>query len=231
MRDRCRRCGHGCGSRREGWGKALGWARQQGLSVADDVSYLREYEHITLAKALVVQHPAERSLSEALELLERLLRAAEAGGRAGSVLEILVLQAMAHQSRGELPAALAALQRALTLAEPEGYVRIFVDEGLPMAALLRSAAKQGVCPSCARRLLAALSKTGDSTPVQQALIEPLSERELDVLRLLGSDLDGPDIARRLSVSLNTIRTHTKNVYTKLGVNNRRAAVRRPPNSA
>ena len=211
------------------WGEALGWARERGLSVDDDLSYLREFEHITLARVLLARYAAERaerSIHEATRLLERLLRAAEEGARTGSVIEILVLQALAHQARGDIPAALASLQRAVTLAEPEGYVRIFVDEGPPMASLLRAAAKQGITPSYVRRLLAAVSKTEDSTPVSQGLIEPLSERELDVLRLLGTDLGGPDIARELVVSLNTVRTHTKNIYAKLGVNNRRAAVRR-----
>ena len=211
------------------WGEALGWARERGLSVDDDLSYLREFEHITLARVLLARYAAERaerSIHEATRLLERLLGAAEEGARTGSVLEILVLQALARQARGDIPAALAALQRALTLAEPEGYVRIFVDEGPPMAFLLRAAAKQGIIPSYARRLLAAVSTTEDSTPVSQGLIDPLSERELDVLRLLGTELDGPDIARELVVSLNTVRTHTKNIYAKLGVNNRRAAVRR-----
>ena len=129
------------------WGEALGWAREQGLSVDDDLSYLREFEHITLARVLLARYAAERaeaSLHEATRLLERLLRAAEEGARTGSVLEILVLQALARQARGDIPAALAALQRALTLAEPEGYVRIFADEGPPMASLLRAAAKQGI---------------------------------------------------------------------------------------
>jgi LuxR family maltose regulon positive regulatory protein len=210
-------------------GEALGWARERGLSVEDDLSYLREFEHITLARVLLARYTtdrAERFIQEATGLLERLLRAAEEGKRSGSVIEILVLQALAHQVRGDVPAALASLQRALTLAEPEGYARIFVDEGPPMASLLRAVAKQGIASSYVRRLLAAVNKTEDSTPVEQGLIEPLSERELDVLRLLGTDLDGPDIARELIVSLNTMRTHTKNIYAKLGVNNRRAAVRR-----
>ncbi len=210
-------------------GEALGWARERGLSVEDDLSYLHEFEHITLARLLLAQYAtqrAERSLHDATRLLERLRRAAEAGKRSGSVIEILVLQALAQQVRGDIPAALASLQRALTLAEPEGYVRIFVAEGPPMASLLRAVAKQGVAPSYVRRLLAAVNKTEDSTPVKQGLIEPLSERELDVLRLLGTDLAGPDIARELIVSLNTVRTHTRNIYAKLGVNNRRAAVRR-----
>jgi ATP/maltotriose-dependent transcriptional regulator MalT len=211
------------------WGEALGWARERGLSVDDDLSYLREFEHITLARVLLAQYAAERaerSIHEATRLLERLLRAAEEGHRTGIVIEILVLQALARQAQGDIPAALASLQRAVTLAEPEGYVRIFTDEGAPIASLLRAAAKQGIARTYVRRLLAAVTKTRDSMPSSQALIEPLSERELDVLRLLGTDLDGPDIARQLVVSLNTIRTHTKNIYAKLGVNNRRAAVRR-----
>jgi LuxR family transcriptional regulator, maltose regulon positive regulatory protein len=210
-------------------GEALGWARERGLSVDDDLSYLREFEHITLARLLLARYAAERaerSVQEATRLLERLLRAAEEGQRTGSVIEILVLQALARQARSDIPAALASLQRALTLAEPEGYARIFVDEGPPVASLLRAAAKQGIAPSYVRRLLAAVNKTGDSTAASQGLTEPLSERELDVLRLLGTDLGGPDIARELIVSLNTVRTHTKNIYAKLGVNNRRAAVRR-----
>ena len=210
-------------------GEALGWAREQDLSVEDDLSYLREFEHITLARVLLAQHIAEREarfLDEATRLLERLLKAAEAGARTGSLIEVLALQALANQGRGDIPAALASLQSALTLAEPEGYVRIFVDGGQPMASLLRAAAKQGIARNYVHRLLAAINKTEGTAPVKQDLIEPLSERELDVLRLLGTDLDGPDIARELVVSVNTMRTHTKNIYAKLGVSNRRAAVRR-----
>jgi LuxR family maltose regulon positive regulatory protein len=95
-----------------------------------------------------------------------------------------------------------------------------------MAALLETAAKRRIAPDYARQLLAAFGTAAVSTPVTQGLVEPLSERERDVLRLLGTDLDGPDIARELLVSLNTLRTHTRNVYGKLGVNTRRAAVRR-----
>ncbi|MCC6175686.1 MAG: AAA family ATPase [Chloroflexi bacterium] len=218
-------------------GEALGWVREQGLLTEDDLSYLREFEHITLARVLLAQFRSdreERAISEAIGLLERLLAVAEDGGRMGSVIEVLVLQALAHQLRGDIPTALAPLQRALTLAEPEGYVRIFVDEGPRLAELLEVAAQHGIAGRYVRQLLAAFGKTVDSTgklddggkPVEQDLVEPLSERELDVLRLLRSDLDGPDIARQLMVSLNTMRTHTKNIYAKLGVNNRRAAVSR-----
>ena len=210
-------------------GEALGWAREQGLSVDDDLSYLREFEHITLARVLVARYQderAERSVHEAIRLLDRLLRAAEEGGRAGSVIEILVLRALAYQRHGDIPAALSCLERAVTLAEPEGYVRVFADEGPPMASLLRVAARQHTAGNYVRQLLAAATETEQDGPVKQALIEPLSERELDVLRLLGTELDGPAIARELMVSLNTVRTHTKHIYAKLAVTNRRAAVRR-----
>jgi LuxR family maltose regulon positive regulatory protein len=209
--------------------EALEWARDQRLSVEDGLSYLREYAHVTLARALLARYETqreERSLEEATELLERLLSAADAGRRTGSVIEILVLQALAGRMRGDIPAALVSLDRALTLAEPEGYVRIFVDEGTAMASLLKTAAQRGIGHDYLSRLLAAFGGTEGRSPARQGLIEPLSQRELDVLRLLGSDLGGPEIARELVVSLNTVRTHTKNIYAKLGVNNRRAAVRR-----
>ena len=209
--------------------EASAWARERGLSAEDDLTYLREFEHITLARLLLAKSnrdSADRSAREAVELLGRLLRAAEEGQRTGTVIEILVLQALAYQMRGDIPAALAPLGRALTLAEAEGYVRTFVDEGPAMAALLEAAANHGFAPSYVRRLLAAFGQAEDSTRVRQALVEPLSERELDVLRLLATDLGGPDIASELVVALSTIRSHTKSIYAKLGVNNRRAAVRR-----
>ena len=210
-------------------GEALAWVREQGLSTGDDLSYLREFEHITLARMLLARAGAEQaghSAHEASQLLERLLRAADEGGRTGHVIEILILKALAHQTLGDIAAALACLERALTLAEPEGYVRVFTDEGSPMTSLLRAAAKQGTTRNYARRLLAAFGETDQDRPIGQDLIDPLSERELDVLRLLGTELDGPAIARELMVSLNTVRTHTKNIYAKLAVSNRRAAVRR-----
>jgi len=206
--------------------QALAWAREQGLSATDDLSYMREFEHVTLARVLLAQHTKTRdvaALQSAIGLLQRLLEAAEEGGRTGTVIEILVLQAL---GAGAVSDGLVPLERALTLAESQGYVRIFVDEGPPMALLLRAAAKDGIARSYVRRLLAALAKTETDRPIDQGLIEPLSERELDVLRLLATDLNGPEIARSLVVSLNTVRTHTKNIYTKLDVNDRRAAVRR-----
>jgi DNA-binding CsgD family transcriptional regulator len=120
---------------------------------------------------------------------------------------------------------IAALHRAVTLAQPEGYVRLFTDEGPPTAALLKALRKQPAAPAYVNGLIAATTTTAARASLPQELVEPLSERELDVLRLLGGDLGGPDIARRLSVSLNTVRTHTKNIYAKLGVTSRRDAVR------
>jgi LuxR family maltose regulon positive regulatory protein len=211
--------------------EALAWGRDQQLSVTDELTYFREFDHVTLARVLLAQSRAGRSERPTLELvdfLERLLAAAEAGARTGTVIEILVLQALTHQARGEMTTAHASIERALQLAEDEGYVRVFGGEGAPVTALLREVPPEHPTAAYARRLLDVSAgpeaKARDSAAVP--LIEPLSERELDVLRLLGSDLSGPDIARELSVSLNTVRTHTKNIYTKLGVNSRRAATSR-----
>jgi LuxR family maltose regulon positive regulatory protein len=205
-------------------GEALGWAREHGISVEDDLSYVHEYEHITLARMLLTSGSAV----QASGLLDRLLQAAEHGGRTGSMIEILVLQALATDVRGDMRAALVPFGRALVLAEPEGYVRVFVDEGPRLAALLQAAAKRGIAPGYVQRLLTDLNPgtAAAETHARQDLVEPLSERELDVLRLLATDLDGPEIASQLMVSLNTMRTHTKSIYTKLGVNGRRAAVHR-----
>ncbi|WP_019012141.1 LuxR C-terminal-related transcriptional regulator [Deinococcus aquatilis] len=221
------------------WQDALAWAQEQKLSVQGDLSYLREFEHLTLVRLLLAQpqpshlQPSQaqraqtdRPINDALSLLDRLQSAAEQGKRSGSVLEILALRALAFQKQGDLPAALALLGRALTLAEPEGYVRVFVDEGAPMTALLRKLELQGSATNSVRQLLSASENTGKTRPTDQGISDPLSERELEVLRLLRSELSGPELARTLSVSLNTLRTHTKNIYSKLGVNTRRAAVRR-----
>jgi LuxR family maltose regulon positive regulatory protein len=207
---------------------AEAWARERHLSADDELSYLREYEHLTLARLLLARYRTERdhtALEEALGLLERLVSAAEYGERGASVIEGLVVQALVHQAGGSMPAALSVLDRAVTLAQPEGYVRLFADEGPPMAALLKALTKQSAAPGYVRRLLIAATRTEYRPAHPNALVEPLSDRELEVLRLLGTDLDGPDIARQLSVSLNTMRTHTKNIYAKLGVTSRRAAVR------
>ena len=195
------------------------WVRRQGLGPDDEPSYLHEHEHLTLARILLAERTAS-SLQDARQLLDRLLAAAEAGGRTGSVIEILVLQALARQAGGA--DGIPLLERALALGEPEGYARIFLGEGEPLQRLLATLAKRRPDWHYPQALL---GKQPAPAPVMsQGLVDPLSERELEVLRLLASDLDGPSIARELVVSLNTVRTHTKHIYAKLGVNNRRAAV-------
>jgi LuxR family maltose regulon positive regulatory protein len=204
------------------------WVEDQGLGPADAPDYLREFGHITLARLLLAEHAGDLpgdSRNEAQALLARLLVAAEAGGRTGSVSEILVLQAIAFQAQGESSLALVPLERALALAEPEGYVRLFVDEGAPMLALLRAAAGAGIRPDYVRRLDRALRETDGAVPSGRP-IDALSARELHVLRLLATELSGPQIASELYVSLNTMRTHTKHIFLKLDVSSRAAAVRR-----
>ena len=205
---------------------ALRWATDRGVTPHDDLSYVHEYEHITLARVLLARQVADPSSTDAIGLLDRLLAGAEEGQRTGSVIELLVLLSLARHSRGDRPAAVAALQAALVRAEPEGYVRVFVDGVPTLAALLRTVPLEGVAEEHARRVLAAAGTTGAVTLSRAGLVDELSSRELDVLRLLRSELTGPDIARELMVSLNTMRTHTKSIYAKLGVNNRREAVRR-----
>ena len=210
--------------------EALDRVRGSGLSADDDLSYVREYEHITLARILLALGGAEHppSLGTTYTLLERLRAAAEDGGRVGSLIEILTLQALAHHAghgRHDLPGALAPLEQALRLAEPEGYVHVFAGEGGALRTLLEALARKHGSWAYPRRLLTPYD-VPEAAPTSPALVEQLSGRERDVLRLLASDLDGPAIARELVVSLNTVRTHTKNIYTKLGVNSRRAAVTR-----
>jgi LuxR family maltose regulon positive regulatory protein len=200
---------------------AARWARDEGVSADDELTYVREFEHATLARLLVAQNRP----GDALGLLARLLRAAQEGSRTGSVLDVLVAQSLAFDASGDAASALDALERAAELAEPEGYVRVFLDEGPPMASLLKRAAARPTASNAVTALANAITPPR-RVLANQGLVEPLSERELEVLRLLQGDLDGPGIANELFVSLNTVRTHTKNIYAKLGVSSRRAAVRR-----
>ena len=210
--------------------KARGWARGSALSSGDELSYMSEYLHITFARLLIANADAngraEKSRSEALSLLGRLRDSAKSSSRMGSVIEILILEAVASAGGGEIESALNALEEALTVAEPEGYVRLFLNEGETMKSLLLEAARRGISAEYISELSAGWKRQPKSSIRSPGLVEQLSERELDVLRLLGSDLNGPDIARELFVSLNTMRTHTKSIYMKLGVKDRRSAVRR-----
>ena len=209
--------------------EALMWVHEQALSPDDSLSFTNEFDYITLSRVFIARYRVEQTndaIHEALKLLERLLYSAEEGGRTGRIIEILVLQALAHEAQGNIPNALIPLERALTLAKPEGYIRVFVNEGAPIAALLHQAKKHNISPDYVRQLLLASRQTVDTTPAKQSLSEPLSERELAVLALLKTDLTGPKIAHELMIAMSTMRTHTQNIYNKLGVNNRRAAVRR-----
>lgn len=205
-------------------GAARGWITEQGLSSSDEPAYLSEFGHITLARLLLAEG-GDDSVDEAMGLLSRLALAAESGGRMGSLIEILMLQALALHGRGQSAPALVSLERAMTIAEPEGQARVFLDERAPMLPLLRTAAGAGTRPEFVRTLSQSLRDAGEIAAVRP-LSDPLSERELSVVRLLGTQLTGPEIARELHVSLNTMRTHTKHIFVKLEVNDRAGAVRR-----
>jgi len=217
---------------------ATSWAGTIDLASDDEPSYLHEFEHITLAMVLLAQHRTGGTPSaahDAHQLLERLLVAAEHGGRAGNVLEVLVQMALADEAQDrEWARATDLLRRALVLAEGEGHIRVFLEAGPHLTAVLRRVEPGSPGGQLAREVLAAGAAhqpkpqhSGRAAVVaaQQALADPLSERELDILLLLDSDLGGPAIARELSVSVNTVRTHTRHIYAKLGVTSRREAVR------
>ena len=216
--------------------EALAWANTQGLTSDDNPSYLREFELITLASALLAAYQRngeDRLVREALTLLAQLLPAAEAGERLGSVIEILVLQALALQAVGDVAAALVPLARAVALAEPEGHVRIFVCEGAPMAQLLTEAVDTVATPDYVSSLLAAFgfydhkSEAAPASPLAPlSLAEPLSDRELEVLRLVAQGLSNREICDQLFLALSTVKGHNRNIYGKLQVQRRTEAVAR-----
>ena len=216
---------------------AESWARGLDLAADDELTYMREFEHITLAMVLLAQHRAggaPAAVHVARRLLERLKAAAETGGRTGNLIEILVQLALAAAVAGSHRSwASDLLGQALALAEPEGHLRVFLDARPALDVMLRSIEPDAPGGQYARAVLT----TGDAEPARPddlslgtpvattSLVDSLSDRELDVLRLLEGDLGGPGIARVLSVSVNTVRTHTRHIYAKLGVTNRREAVR------
>jgi LuxR family maltose regulon positive regulatory protein len=212
------------------------WAVAAGVTPADDLAYLREYEHITLARLLLAEHTATgdpAGLEQALALLGRLHGAAAAAGRTAAAVETSLLLALAHDAGGDGAEAMRRLQHAVRITASRGWVRPLIDAGPRVRHLLArlpegaafgealSAADPRTTPARAPRPTASGAAGAGSR-----LVVPLSSRELDVLRLLASDLDGPAIARHLNVSLPTVRSHTQHIYAKLGVNSRRAAVRR-----
>ena len=174
-------------------------------------------------------------MHESLGLLARLLHAADDGKRMGSAIEILVLQALAYAAHGDRPAALVSLERALSLAAPEGYVRIFVDEGMPMARLLSAAAAHGIMPDYTARLVAVFEaeehKSAESSPLPparpaQSLVEPLSQRELEVLQLIAQGRSNREMSQRLFLALSTVKGHNRMIFSKLLVQRRTEAVAR-----
>ncbi|WP_426227584.1 LuxR C-terminal-related transcriptional regulator [Pseudarthrobacter sp. DSP2-3-2b1] len=222
--------------------EAARWARRAGIAVTDRADYMQEYNHLTLVRLLLAEHrahPDTGAAADAVDLLDRLLAGATGSGRAGSVVEIRMLQALVHDVLGQRRQALEALGSAFAGSpEPEEYVRLFLDEGPAMTGLLREAMRaapeaatnDGGAAAQAQRLLT-LAAPQQPQPARPdgpppSDVDPLSERELQVLRLLDSELSGPEIARALFISHNTLRTHTKHIFTKLGVTSRRAAVSR-----
>ena len=224
-------------------GEALGWARQQGLSAENELSYLREFDHITLSRVLLARYQSDRtdgSISGTVGLLERLLKAAEKGGRMGSVIEILILQTIAYHAQGDLPAALLPLKHALALAEPQSYIRMFLDEGLSMMQLLREASAREIMPDYTNKLLTAFEsekqKSDDKPDLPPALpekhrdgeplIDPLSQRELKILQLIAQGLSNREIGERLFLALDTIKGHNRKIFDKLQVQSRTEAIAR-----
>ncbi len=215
---------------------AFAWAHERGLSTAGPPSYLQEFEHITWVRMLIARYKIDRvdiAVHEAAELLGRLLQAAEIGGRIRSMIEILVLQALAYEAQKNLPSALMPLERALTLAEPQGYVRVFVDEGQPMAHLLSLASTNRVMPDYARKLMAAYETESHiiaGNAPSGTLIDTLTVREQEVLELMAVGLSNPEIATALVIAVTTVKTHVKNIFEKLQVSNRIQAIARAQES-
>jgi ATP/maltotriose-dependent transcriptional regulator MalT len=203
---------------------ARAWARERGIAPTEAPTFLAEYDLLTVARLLI----AEGHTSEAFDLLDRILDAAQAADRNGTVIEARMLRALAHHANGDAEPAATDLSRALTDGMPGGYRRLFLDEGQPMLDLFGQVARAGPhdAQAHAQQLLAAAQRTPAPAPAGRATHDELSERERDVLRLLATELSGPEIARHLYISLNTLRTHTKHIFQKLDVNTRRAAVRR-----
>jgi len=213
---------------------AIGWADASGLTPDDVSSYQREREYLILARVRIAQgrrDPHSPFLQEALGLLERLLHDAEINVRIGSVLEILIVRALALDVQGKRRGALTTLERALRFGAPEGYIRLFVDEGAPMRVLLRLAHARGITPDYVATLLRAFEEQYSSdhplsTYDPKELVEPLTARECEVLRLLEAGASNRTIAQSLVLSLGTVKKHVSNIYGKLGVQSRIQAVAR-----
>jgi LuxR family maltose regulon positive regulatory protein len=210
--------------------EAAGWAQELEIKLTDTLSFIHEYEQVTLARLLIsrcINRDSDTSDDETLDFLERLLSAAESGKRLRSVIEILILKAVVLEMSAGEESALKSIERALTLAESEGFIQIFVDEGPLVASLLYKAADRGVTPAFTKRLLAAFPENQVGQQADQSgLYEALSEREIEVLRLIGEGLSNEEVGARLFISPHTAKTHTRTIYAKLDVHNRTAAIAR-----
>ncbi len=186
-----------------------------------EIPYQRESEYVLLLRVLLARGDHEA----AIILSNRLLQQAETTGQMGLVIEALILQALALQGKKETEQALAALERALALAQPEGYVRSFLDEGEAMTRLLCQAQSRQVGSGYAAVLLSKIGKTSGMTqPSMQLLIEPLTTREVEVLKLIEAGCSNQDIAGQLVISMPTVKRHISNIYAKLGVESRTQAI-------
>ncbi len=191
-------------------------AKEPPISVLTEITYLAQ------ARLLI----ASAHYDAALNLLEKLLQQAEDEQRPGSIISITVLQAKAFSARGDQVLALKAIQRALSLAAPERFMRVFLDEGEPIKAILQQALTRNIQSPYVIQLLRAFSEAAPRSPHTQLLLEPLSERELEVLQCIMKGQSNQAIADHLQVSLNTVKTHMSHIFAKLHVNSRTQAVAR-----
>ena len=218
------------------------WAETCGLSHEDEPDYVKEYQHLIFARWLIATGKGKQALS----LLGRLLPAAEKGGRQHTVIEIIVLQAIAHHAAGNEAEAIKPLEKALVLAQPENFVRTFIDEGESMSKLLLELLKQkgkrweAEKPELLRYVVKLKDAFGPSAPVPVARMaatesealpwwyveDPLSERELEVLQHVGRGLSNQEIADKLFLSAGTVKRHMSNIYQKLDVHSRTQALER-----
>jgi len=195
--------------------------QKSGLSIEDEIPYQREPEYMILLRLLLARCDYEAALA----LSKRLLRQAETAGRMGLVIETLILQALAFHGKKESEGALAVLERALSLAQPEGYVRIFLDEGDVMTRLLCQVQARQVEKGYATELLLKIGRiSGMTPPSMQLLIEPLTTRELEVLTFIEAGYSNQEISEKLFISIPTVKRHISNIYAKLGVESRTQAI-------
>jgi LuxR family maltose regulon positive regulatory protein len=210
---------------------AVQWAR--GCRLLPDVSDRYNVKNLTLARVLIAQRrdqvPSEPLAPELFTFLDHQLDAARQKDQPGWVIEVLILQALLHQVQGDISQAIVALDRSLVLAEPEGYIRVFLDEGASMEALLRQSQAYSNAPQYGDRLLSLFSKECQGMPASlpvQRVIEPLTPREIEVLQLVAAGDSNPEIARKLFIAVNTVKKHITNIFGKLGVTSRTQAVAR-----